>query len=71
MFRNVPNVLRSSVRQLKRTARLMVGMPDYDAYVAHMHRHHPDREVMCYEDFFKDRQANRYGVKNGSVNRCC
>ncbi len=54
---------------LRRTARLMVGMPDYDAYLRHMADHHPDQPVMDRIGFFRDRQEARYGGKNGG--RCC
>lgn len=54
---------------LQQTARLMVGMPDYDAYLRHMLTHHPDRPVMDRTQFFRDRQEARYGGKNGG--KCC
>ncbi|HUD90552.1 YbdD/YjiX family protein [Sphingobium sp.] len=54
---------------LRRTARLMVGMPDYDAYLRHMADHHADMPVMDRTQFFRDRQEARYGGKNGG--RCC
>ncbi|AUW57033.1 hypothetical protein C1T17_01990 [Sphingobium sp. SCG-1] len=54
---------------LRRTARLMVGLPDYDAYLAHMAQQHPDDAVMSRVAFFRDRQEARYGGKNGG--RCC
>jgi uncharacterized short protein YbdD (DUF466 family) len=54
---------------LRRTARLMVGMSDYDAYLRHMADHHPDRPVMDRTQFFRNRQEARYGGKNGG--RCC
>jgi uncharacterized short protein YbdD (DUF466 family) len=56
---------------LKRTARLMVGMPDYDAYVAHRKAQHPGGAIMSFEDFFKERQASRYGANGGKISRCC
>jgi uncharacterized short protein YbdD (DUF466 family) len=52
-------------------ARLMVGVPDYDTYVAHMRRQHPDRPVMSYDDFFRDRQNARYGADGRRGFRCC
>jgi uncharacterized short protein YbdD (DUF466 family) len=55
---------------LRHTARLMVGMPDYDAYVRHMTASHPDQPVMDRVQFFRDRQEARYGGKGGS-GRCC
>ncbi len=33
-----------------RTARLMVGVPDYDNYVAHRKAHHPEEPIMTYVD---------------------
>ena len=54
---------------LRRTARLMVGMPDYDAYLRHMAAHHPADPVMDRTQFFRDRQEARYGGRNGG--RCC
>lgn len=56
-------------RYLGQTLRLMVGVPDYDTYVAHMRRVHPDQEPMSYEAFFRERQEARYGGK-GRVG-CC
>ncbi|MFJ3045152.1 YbdD/YjiX family protein [Herbaspirillum chlorophenolicum] len=57
-------------RQAGRTLNLMVGMPEYDNYVAHMKHTHPDQCVMSYEEFFRERQEARYGGK-GRVGRCC
>jgi uncharacterized short protein YbdD (DUF466 family) len=54
---------------LRQAARLMVGMPDYDAYLRHMREHHADTPVMDRIAFFRDRQEARYGGKNGG--RCC
>ncbi len=56
---------------LARMARLMVGVPDYDAYVAHRHEKHPGQPVMNREDFFRDRQASRYAARGGKIGRCC
>jgi uncharacterized short protein YbdD (DUF466 family) len=55
---------------LGQSLRLMVGMPEYSTYVAHMHHAHPDRPVMSYEEFFRERQEAKYGG-NGKVTRCC
>jgi len=46
----------------------MVGLPDYDAYLEHMRRFHPERPAMSRAEFLRDRQAARYGGRNG---RCC
>ncbi|MES2877892.1 MAG: YbdD/YjiX family protein [Pseudomonadota bacterium] len=56
---------------LGQTARLMVGVPNYDTYVKHMQLTHPDKPVMNYEEFFRERQEARYGGANGRPGRCC
>ncbi|WP_116142200.1 YbdD/YjiX family protein [Trinickia diaoshuihuensis] len=67
MFSNLSE-LRSAGRYLGQALRLMVGLPDYDAYVAHMRETHPDRAPMSYEAFFRERQNARYGSGAG---KCC
>lgn len=58
-------------RRLKETARLMVGVPDYDAYVKHRKSTHPGEPIMTFEEFFRERQESRYGGGNGKISRCC
>ena len=55
---------------LGQTARLMIGLPDYDNYLNHMQANHPDQPVMTYEEFFRERQEARYGA-NGRTVKCC
>lgn len=62
---------RSLFKGFASTARLMVGVPDYEAYVAHRKEMHPDEPVMSYEEFFRERQDSRYGVNGGKISRCC
>ncbi len=62
--------LGAAGRRVIETANLMVGVPDYDAYVAHMHALHPETPAMPREVFFRERQAARYGVGEGRF-RCC
>ncbi len=62
------NDLKLLKDRLVQMSRLMVGVPDYDAYVAHCFVQHPDKPVMTYEEFFRNRQDARYG---GKVGRCC
>jgi uncharacterized short protein YbdD (DUF466 family) len=62
---------KAIVQGFKQTARLMVGFPDYEAYVEHRKRMHPGEPVMSYEEFFRERQESRYCARNGKVSRCC
>jgi uncharacterized short protein YbdD (DUF466 family) len=55
------DTLAQAGRYLGQSMRLMVGLPDYDAYLAHMERTHPDQVPMSYEEFFRERQQARYG----------
>lgn len=66
-----PDLVRSFLKGIASTARLMVGVPDYDAYVAHRKAMQPDEPVMTYEAFFRERQDSRYGVNGGKISRCC
>ncbi|PMS15130.1 hypothetical protein C0Z18_28620 [Trinickia dabaoshanensis] len=67
MFSNLSEI-RSAGRYLGQALRLMVGLPDYDAYVAHVRETHPDQAPMSYEAFFRERQNARYGSGAG---KCC
>jgi uncharacterized short protein YbdD (DUF466 family) len=53
------------------TARLMVGIPDYETYVSHRRTCHPGEPVMSYEEFFRERQQARYAVGKGKFRGCC
>jgi uncharacterized short protein YbdD (DUF466 family) len=54
-----------------RTARLMIGVPDYETYVAHRRAKHPQQPIMTYVEFFRERQQARYGFGNGRFRGCC
>jgi uncharacterized short protein YbdD (DUF466 family) len=53
------------------TARLMVGVPDYPTYVTHRQNLHPDKPMMNYQEFFRERQAARYAIGKGRFRGCC
>ena len=57
-------------RYLGQSLRLMVGLPEYDIYVAHMELTHPGEPIMSYDEFFRERQAARYGGA-GKRDGCC
>jgi len=54
-----------------RAARLMVGIPDYDSYVAHRKAHHPHEPVMTYVEFFRECERARYAFEDGRFKGCC
>ncbi|MCC7248035.1 MAG: YbdD/YjiX family protein [Lysobacter sp.] len=60
--------LRAAWALVVQTARLIVGVPDYDTYLAHMRRTHPETTPMTREAFFGERMRARYGR---GASRCC
>jgi len=68
MFSGLRDNVQTAGRYLGQAMRLMVGLPDYEGYVAHMRATHPDQPVMTYEAFFRERQNARYGTGAG---KCC
>ena len=39
-----------------RAARLMIGIPDYETYVAHRRTNHPDQPIMTYVEFVREQR---------------
>jgi uncharacterized short protein YbdD (DUF466 family) len=58
------------VARLQQTARLMCGVPDYETFVRHRKRTHPDEPVPSYAEFFNMCQVRRFGGA-GMQARCC
>lgn len=57
------------LRGLAEAGRLMVGVPSYQAYLAHRQAQHPDEPVMSETAFFRNRQEARYAGRNAG--KCC
>ena len=60
--------IKRSAYLLRQSLRLMIGIPEYTAYVDHMRSAHPGQIAMTYQEFFRERQISRYG---GKIGRCC
>jgi uncharacterized short protein YbdD (DUF466 family) len=67
-----PNELISSAKdRIERAAcvlRRIIGVPDYDRYVAHVNAHHPGAQPMSRDEFVKQRMIDKYSRPGG---RCC
>ncbi|HJU67656.1 MAG TPA: YbdD/YjiX family protein [Gemmatimonadaceae bacterium] len=48
--------------------RTIIGVPRYDAYCAHVARHHPNVEPMSRAEFERARFDDRYSRPGG---KCC
>ena len=64
-------IVQSIVHRLTYLAavvRRVVGVPDYERYVAHVHTYHPDTEPLTWDQFYRMRLEDRY---NRPGARCC
>ncbi|ENQ3106823.1 Uncharacterized short protein YbdD, DUF466 family [Bacillus sp. 491mf] len=50
---------------------LLVGVPSYEKYVAHMKQHHPNERILSQKQFFAEAQEARFNAKGGKISRCC
>ncbi|MDB4874676.1 MAG: hypothetical protein JWM41_1122 [Gemmatimonadetes bacterium] len=66
--RDMVRSARSKIERVAYVVRRVIGVPDYDRYVAHLHAHHAGARPMDREEFIRQRLADRYN-KPGS--RCC
>jgi uncharacterized short protein YbdD (DUF466 family) len=71
MIETVPTRTRFVCEMVVKTARLMVGVPDYDNDVAHWKAIHPDQPIMTHKEFFRERQDARYAIGKGRFRCCC
>jgi uncharacterized short protein YbdD (DUF466 family) len=63
--------LHEALKQIAQTARLMVGVPDYDYYAAHRRAEHPGEPVMSRSEFYRERTERRFGGGANRIGRCC
>jgi uncharacterized short protein YbdD (DUF466 family) len=59
---------RESIERAACIVRRVIGVPDYDHYLAHLRAHHPDAMPLTPQEFERQRLADRYS-RPGS--RCC
>ncbi|KAA0762379.1 YbdD/YjiX family protein [Bacillus sp. SH5-2] len=63
--------LRQVWGKRKQFISLLVGVPSYETYVAHMKKHHPEEEIVGQKQFFAEAQEARFNAKGGKISRCC
>ena len=56
--------------RLQQSFRLMVGVPDYQSYVEHMIKHHPDIDPMDEKTFHRYCVDARYPTAGGTLKKC-
>ena len=57
-------------QRLQQSFRLMVGVPDYQNYLEHMAKHHPDLEAMDAKTFYRHCVDARYPSAGGGIKKC-
>ncbi len=62
---NLGRGLAGLARLAARTARLMVGLRDYDAYLEHRRAFHRGEPVMSYAEFYRECQEATYALDRG------
>jgi uncharacterized short protein YbdD (DUF466 family) len=60
--------LRGALSTIARGLRAIAGVPDYDRYLAHMRRCHPELAPLSPKELFAVRQRDRFERPGG---RCC
>ena len=60
--------LADQVRRVAKVVRTIIGAPDYERYVDHVQKCHPERTPMTRDEFAKSRLEARYSQPG---NRCC
>ena len=58
----------SRVQKLRQACRQIFGIPDYERYLEHCARHHPDEKPLSRSEFFARSIDRKYG-RSGP--RCC
>lgn len=66
--RDIIEATKSRVERAACVVRRVIGVPDYDTYVAHVREHHSGTEPMSREEFVRQRLVDRYSRPG---NRCC
>ena len=61
-------VRRGPMAAIARVVRQIIGVPDYERYVAHLREAHPGCEPISRDEFMRERLEARYN-KPGS--KCC
>jgi uncharacterized short protein YbdD (DUF466 family) len=66
--RAASEVVRALLRRVARALTSIIGAPDYERYLEHVRRAHPERPPLGRDDFVRQRLRARYD-RPGS--RCC
>jgi uncharacterized short protein YbdD (DUF466 family) len=63
-----PTPAKGLLARIGIVVRRIIGAPDYERYVGHVRRCHPEQEPLSRADFYNEQLEDRYS-RPGS--RCC
>ena len=64
----IPSEARDLLKRVATTFKRVVGMPNYDAYIAHLRAKHPECAIPNEREYYELYLQGKY---NGVGNRCC
>lgn len=68
MTRTLPALVRARASAVARVVRTIIGVPDYERYMEHARRCHPNERLLTRDEFARQRMEDRYS-RPGT--RCC
>ncbi|MGE8203307.1 YbdD/YjiX family protein [Heyndrickxia sp. NPDC080065] len=63
------NRLSKSIKNMSCNIKTIFGLPNYQNYVDHRKRKHPNEPIMSEKEYYMFALKERY--ESGKVNRCC
>jgi uncharacterized short protein YbdD (DUF466 family) len=63
------NGIFESFRKMRSNVKIIFGLPNYENYVEHCKRKHPNKSIMSEKEYYIFALKERY--ESGKVNRCC
>jgi uncharacterized short protein YbdD (DUF466 family) len=61
-------MIADRLQEMAKVVRRIIGVPDYERYLAHERACHPDRTPLTRDEFSRDSLTRRYETPG---NRCC
>ncbi|MBS4171846.1 YbdD/YjiX family protein [Bacillus sp. FJAT-49736] len=63
------NTITATIKKIQCNIKIIFGLPNYDQYVAHRKRKHPNEPIMSEKEYYMYALKEKY--ESGKVNRCC
>ncbi|GGE26488.1 hypothetical protein GCM10011571_30860 [Marinithermofilum abyssi] len=60
---------KRTMKAIRHYLHTMAGVPSYERYLEHFHKHHPGETPLSEKEFHKKATDEKYG--GGTIRRCC